>query len=202
MVAQEGFEPSVEDPKSSALPLGHWAASLNTSAEGGGDRPGRVTWGRVVALGLVMRNVVLAGLVLLTAACGAYQFPGASPAATGTVTGTVAVMPCGPIKPMPPVQPGRPGPPTGPPQDSVPCRMTPAVAVEMVFSSGDSVTSTLTDPNGRYRIELPEGTYKVSAKNYRRIITGPAVVTVKAGSTVTADYLLDSGIRRLPVPNQ
>ena len=196
MVAQEGFEPSVEDPKSSALPLGHWAASLNTSAEGGGDRPGRVTWGRVVALGLVMRNVLVAALVCVTAAaCGAYQFPGASPAATGTVTGTVAVMPCGPIKPVPPVR-------SGPPQDLVPCRMTPAVAVEMVFSSGDRVTSTLTDPNGRYRIELPEGTYKVSAKNYRRIITGPAVVTVKAGSTVTADYLLDSGIRRLPVPQQ
>jgi hypothetical protein len=65
------------------------------------------------------------------------------------------------------------------------------------------VTTTFTDANGRYRIDLPEGTYKVSAKNYMRIVSGPAVVTVKAGSTVIADYLLDSGIRQpLPVPQQ
>jgi len=148
-----------------------------------------------------MRNVLLAALVLVTAACGAYQFPGTSPANSGSVAGTVTVMPCGPgpIKPMPPVQSGQ----SGQPQDSVPCRMTPVAArVEMVFSSGDRVTSTVTDSNGRYRIELAEGTYKVSAKNYMRIISGPPSVTVKAGSSVTADYIVDSGIRMLPVPQQ
>jgi hypothetical protein len=81
--------------------------------------------------------------------------------------------------------------------------MAPAAAkVEMVFSSGDRVTSTLTDSNGRYKIELAEGTYRVSAKKYLRIVSGPPVVTVKAGSTVTADYILDSGIRMLPAPQQ
>ena len=195
MVAREGFEPSVEDPKSSALPLGHRAASLNTTAQGAGDRTACVTCGRRVALGLLMRNVLLAALVLVTAACGAYQYPGASPSPTGTVTGTVSVMPCGPVQVVPPVQSGQ-------PQDSsVPCRMSPAAGVVMNFASGDRVTSTLADANGRYRIELPEGTYKVSAKGYMRILSGPAAVTVKAGSTVTADYLLDSGIRR-PVPQQ
>jgi hypothetical protein len=139
-----------------------------------------------------MRNVLLAALVLVTAACGAYRFPGASPAATGTVTGMVTVMPCGPIKPVP----------QGPPQDSVPCKMMPATRIEMDFTSGGQVTSTLTDATGRYRVELPEGTYKVSAKGYVRIVSGPPTVTVKAGGTVTADYLLDSGIRRLPVPQQ
>jgi hypothetical protein len=79
--------------------------------------------------------------------------------------------------------------------------MMPAARVEMSFVSGERAASTLTDDTGRYRIELPEGTYKVSAKNYRRIVSGPAAVSVKAGSTVTADYLLDSGIR-LPVPQQ
>jgi hypothetical protein len=63
------------------------------------------------------------------------------------------------------------------------------------------VASTLTNPDGRYRIELAEGAYKVSVKNYMRIVAGPAVVTVKAGSTVIADYLLDTGIR-LPVPQK
>ena len=197
MVAREGFEPSVEDPKSSALPLGHRAASFNTSAQGAGDRPGCVTCGGRVALGLVMRNVLLGMLVLLTAACGAYSFPGASPSGTGTVTGTVSVMPCGPLEQVPPKQPG----PPAEPQSAVPCRMMAATGVELSFTSGDRVASTLTDSNGRYRIELPEGTYKVSAKNYRRIVSGPAAVSVKAGSTVTADYLLDSGIR-LPVPQQ
>ena len=139
-----------------------------------------------------MRTLLLAALVLLTAACGAYRFPGASPAATGTVTGLVNVIPCGPIKPVP----------QGPPQDSVPCKMTVAARIEMDFTSGATVTSTLTDADGRYRVELPVGTYKVSAKGYMRIVSGPATVTVKAGDTLTADYLLDSGIRRLPVPQQ
>jgi hypothetical protein len=80
--------------------------------------------------------------------------------------------------------------------------MMPAARIEMDFTSGGQVTSTLTDATGRYRVELPEGTYRVSAKGYVRIVSGPPTVTVKAGGTVTADYLLDSGIRRLPVPQQ
>ena len=135
---------------------------------------------------------LIVSALILTAACGAYRFPGASPAATGTVTGLVSVSPCGPIKPVP----------DGQPQNSVPCKMMVAARVEMDFASGGPVTSTLTDVNGRYRVELPVGTYKVSAKGYMRIVSGPATVTVKAGDTVTADYLLDSGIRRLPVPQQ
>ena len=80
--------------------------------------------------------------------------------------------------------------------------MSPAVGVEIEFASGETVRSTLTDSAGRYRIELAEGTYKVSVKKYKRIISGPPEVTVKAASTVTADYLVDSGIRFLPVPQQ
>jgi hypothetical protein len=139
-------------------------------------------------LGLVMKNVLLGALVFLIAACGAYQFPGASPATKGTVTGTVSVMPCGPILPAP--------------QDSAPCRMKPAAGIELDFTSGGNVTRALSDADGRYRVQLAEGDYKVSAKGYMRIISGPATVTVKAGSTVTADYLLDSGIRRPPLPQQ
>jgi hypothetical protein len=144
-----------------------------------------------------MRGVLIAAVVLLTAACGAYQFPGASPETTGTVTGRVTVKPCGPSKPVP-GQPEQ----TGQPQDSFPCKMRPASAIEIVFTSDGKVTSASTDADGRYRIELPEGTYKVSAKNNMRIVSGPLLVTIKAGSTVTADYVLDSGIRPLPVPQQ
>jgi hypothetical protein len=141
-----------------------------------------------------MRNILFAALVLVTAACGAYSFPGGSPSATGTVTGTVTVFPCGMLQPVQPVQPDQ-------PQDSIACKMSPAGRVEMDFASGDRVTSTLTDSDGRYRVELPEGIYKVSAKGYKRIVSGPAAVTVKAGTTLTADYIFDSGMRRT-VPQQ
>lgn len=81
--------------------------------------------------------------------------------------------------------------------------MKPSAGIEMDFASSDGgVTSTLTQADGTYRIDLPEGTYKVSARGYVRIISGPSMVIVKAGHTLTADYLLDSGIRALPVPQQ
>jgi len=56
-----------------------------------------VTFGGRVALGLVMRNVLLAALVLVTAACGAYRFPGGPPPGDGTVSGTVVAIPCYPV---------------------------------------------------------------------------------------------------------
>src|SRR5258708_21771787 len=102
MVGREGFEPAVEDPKSSASPLGHRAASLNTTVQGARDRRARVTCGRPVALGLGMRTVLVAALVFLTTACGADSFPGASPAAPGIVNGLVTVVPGGPLLSVPP----------------------------------------------------------------------------------------------------
>jgi hypothetical protein len=134
-----------------------------------------------------MKEALLAGLVLVTTACGAYQFPGGSAAAMGTVTGTVTVVPCGPVEPMQP--------------DSAPCRMRPATGVEVDFAWGGKVVAAQTGADGRYAIELAEGTYQVSVKNHMRIVKGPREVSVKAGSTVNADYVVDSGIR-LPAPQQ
>jgi hypothetical protein len=129
-----------------------------------------------------MKNGLLAALVFLVAACGAYQFPGSSPAGRGTVTGGVAVIPCGPVQPAQP--------------DFAPCKVAPSVGVVMVFTSErGTVTSTKTGSDGRYSIELPAGTYKVSGQNYVRMISGPPIVTVKAGATLVADYVFDSGIR-------
>jgi len=66
----------------------------------------------------------------------------------------------------------------------------------MIFTSErGTVTSTHTGSDGRYSIELPAGTYKVSGQNYVRMISGPPIVTVKAGATLVADYVFDSGIR-------
>jgi hypothetical protein len=36
-------------------------------------------------------------------------------------------------------------------------------------------------------------------KNYMRIISGPTTIALSAGSTVVANYVLDSGIR-VPAP--
>ena len=135
-----------------------------------------------------MRNALLAALVFVIAACGAYQFPGGSPAGSGSVTGQVTVIPCGPVEPAQP--------------DFAPCKMRPAAGLEIDFASdGGTIFSAKTGSDSRYSIELPAGAYKVSVKNYMRVISGPPVVTVKAGATVVADYVLDSGIRT-GVPQQ
>jgi len=147
-----------------------------------------VTFAGSAAFGLLMRNGLLAALVLLVAACGAYQFPGGSSAGRGTVTGQVTVVPCGPVEPAQP--------------EFAPCKMRPAAGLELDFTSDlGTVVSTKTGSDSRYGIELAAGAYKVSVKNYMRVISGPPVVTVKAGATVVADYVVDSGIRTA-VPHQ
>jgi hypothetical protein len=135
-----------------------------------------------------MKNGLLAALVFLLAACGAYHLPGGPSAGSGTVTGQVTVIPCGPVEPAQP--------------DFAPCKMRPSVGIVMIFTSErGTVTSTKTGSDGRYTIELPAGDYKVSAQNYMRVISGPPIITVKAGSTLVADYVFDSGIRT-GVPQQ
>jgi hypothetical protein len=134
------------------------------------------------ALGLVMRNGLLVALVLVLSACGAYHYPGGPSAGTGTVTGLVTVIPCGPVE--------------QPQADFGPCKMRPSAGLEIDFTSDrGTATSAKTGSDGRYKVDLAAGTYKVSVKNYMRVISGPPVVTVKAGATVVADYVLDSGIR-------
>jgi hypothetical protein len=151
-------------------------------------RSATVTFAAPAALGLVMRNGLLAALVLLVAACGAYQFPGGSSAGRGIVAGQVTVIPCGPVEPAQP--------------DFAPCKMRPAAGLQIDFTSDrGTVFSTKTGSDSRYTIDLAAGAYKVSVKNYMRVISGPPVVTVKAGATAVADYVVDSGIRTA-VPQQ
>ena len=141
-----------------------------------------MTFAGQAAFGLLMKNGLLAAMVFLVAACGAYQFPGGPPAGSGTVTGQVTVIPCGPVDPAQ--------------QDFAPCKMRPSVGIAIEFTSErGTVTSTKTGSDGRYTTELPAGSYKVTFQNYTRVISGPPILTVKAGATVVADYVLDSGIR-------
>ena len=185
LVPGEGFEPSVEDPKSSALPLGHPGADINTSA---GPCGRRVTRHRAPAFSQVMRVLLVVGLLTVTAACGAYQFPvgGPSPSpASATVSGRVLAVPCAPVEEL-----------------GSPCAGRPVPKLELDYVSGGSViASTTTDSSGSYSIGLEPGTYQVKLKTYMRVINGPLTVAVSSGSSLVATYLLDSGIR-VPVPQQ
>jgi hypothetical protein len=74
--------------------------------------------------------------------------------------------------------------------------------VEIDYLSGKSVVArTVTDSSGNYSIRLEPGTYTVRFNNYMRVMSGPTQLTVAAGSTNVANYLLDSGIRA-PVAQQ
>jgi len=157
----------------------------NTTAGTQTIRTRRVTQQAYPTLGTEMKQVMLAALVLVMAGCGAYQFPGAtSPTGTGTVTGLVTAVPCAPVQSAGDMCVGR-----------------FVAGVEVDFSDGRTSAAAVTDSRGSYSIDLPAGTWKASFKTYMRIVSGPLVVTVAAGSYVVADYVLDTGIR-VPVPQQ
>jgi len=67
--------------------------------------------------------------------------------------------------------------------------------VEIDFSGNGTSVGTTTDQKGFYSVALTAASWKVSLKSYMRIISGPSVVTVTAGSSVVANYVVDSGIR-------
>ncbi len=130
------------------------------------------------ALSQMMRNAFLAGLLLATVACGAYRFPGTSPAGTGRVSGQVVAVPCAPVE-----------------SETIPCTGRPASGIELLYSNGSATASTTTDTSGNYSIQLHAGTWTVNIKGFERIISGPRTVTATPGSTIVANYVIDSGIR-------
>jgi hypothetical protein len=131
-----------------------------------------------------MKLLLIAGLLLVTAACGAYSFPGGGTAQTGNVHGTVRMFPCAPVE-----------------QADQPCKGLLGTGQAIVFTSGSQTSSTTVDSNGGYSIDLAAGTWRVSFKGVARIISGPNPITVPAGGSVQADYSVDSGIRA-PGPAQ
>jgi hypothetical protein len=213
-----------------------------------------------------MKNVMLAALVLVTAACGAYRFPGGGSPGDGTVTGTVFAVPCFPVaqpaaQAIPPcvypcvpiAQPAgqamtpcvnpcipiaQPAPqtmspcvnpciPIAQPADQAPpkcparpvgggvavtcfpvesagvvqCAGRPVPGVEIDFTSPGVTAKAVTDSTGHFTATLAAGTWSVHLAPSFRIISGPQQVTVVSGSTVTATYIVDSGIR-VAVPQQ
>lgn len=138
---------------------------------------------------LVMRNALaVAGLVLLTAACGAYHFPGNSPSPspeTAHVSGIVRSVPCAPVE-----------------QAGSTCAGRPVASLEIDYVAGNSVVSrVVTNSSGMYAVDLRPGTYEVKLVTYMRVISGPTKLTLGAGTRTVANYMLDNGIR-VPVPAQ
>ena len=136
-----------------------------------------------------MKNALLGAVLLVAAACGQYQFPGAGPSPTpetGAVSGRVIAVPCSPVQ-----QQGAPS-----------CAGRPVPNLEIDYVSGPTlVARAITDANGTYAVELKPGAYEVRMKTYMRVLSGPLTLTVSAGSSTAANYILDSGIRA-PVPQQ
>ena len=134
-----------------------------------------------------MKRLWVVAVVVAVTGCGAYQFPGgsSSPDTSGTVQGTVLSVPCAPVE-----------------QIDSPCagRAVGGLAISYV-RDGAVAGKAVTDSAGRYSVRLPAGTYAVELDTYMRLISGPSTVTVAAGSSVRADYILDNGIRA-PVPQQ
>ena len=133
-----------------------------------------------------MRNAILGALVLASTACGAYAFPGESPAptpATATVSGHVIAIPCSPVQTA-----------------GSACAGRPVQGLEIDYVGGEKAR-TVTDSTGGYSITLQPGDYLVKLNTYMRVIKGPLKLSVTPGSTTIADYILDSGIR-VPVPQQ
>jgi hypothetical protein len=145
-----------------------------------------------------MRKTLVAVVLLASAACGAYQFPGPGNG-SGTVSGQVIATPCGPVEPA--IQPCmNPGPDSGtmcapPNPNGTVCGGRPMQGVELFFSKGDTNLSAKTDSNGDYSIALPSGTWSVNTRGIMRIIAGPQTLDVKAGSALVANYVIDTGIR-------
>jgi hypothetical protein len=132
-----------------------------------------------------MKAVVLLLLIAATAACGSYRFPGESPSASGTVSGHVVAVPCSPVESA----------------NQPPCTGRPMAGLEIDFTGNGTAVSTRTDSSGAYSVDLSAGTWKVSFKTFMRIVSGPPTVTIQAGSSLVADYVVDSGIR-VPVNGQ
>jgi hypothetical protein len=72
--------------------------------------------------------------------------------------------------------------------------------LELVFTSGGASLTAKTDSGGDYSIELPSGTWTVGTTSYVRIITGPRTLSVRAGASIVADYVVDTGIRAASQP--
>ena len=145
-----------------------------------------------------MRTLLLVAILVGSAACGAYHFPGPGNGA-GNVHGQVVAWGCGG-----PVQPEA-GPCVGKPASGCPappvnqtCGSWPIPGIALAFTNGNTTFIAKTDSAGAYSIDLPVGTWGVRTANFERIVDGPQTIVVADGGSIEADYVVDTEIRAAP----
>ncbi|MDQ6876559.1 MAG: hypothetical protein M3082_02445 [Candidatus Dormibacteraeota bacterium] len=150
-----------------------------------------------------MRKVLLVVILMSTAACAGYRFPG-SENGSGTVSGQVIATGCGPgpaaatVPGGPADQPciADPGPACGAKPSNQPvCGGWPVAGLELVFTNEGSSVTAKTDSGGAYSIQLRAGTWAVSTGSMVRILSGPQTLVVGAGASIVANYVVDTGMR-------
>jgi len=135
-----------------------------------------------------MRIALLVGLLLATAACGGYLYPG-TPNETGSVHGQVTTSSCFGPCPANLICPPQ-------PQAASPvCGQRPMAGLGLVFTKGNTSLVAKTDSTGAYSINLPVGTWSVTTATIARIISGPQTLVVNTGTSIEADFVVDTGIR-------
>jgi len=85
----------------------------------------------------------------------------------------------------------------GPTKQGVPDSRPVANTEFLVLKENSTVASFKTDDQGRFRISLPSGHYKVSRKDWKASIGsyGPFEVDVAAGQIKKVEWTCDTGIR-------
>jgi hypothetical protein len=146
--------------------------------------------GTTVSMSRPVWILLIAGLIAgpLGGACvvpatGSDRDAGEHQPAMGILLGQVTQRPMAPVERV-----GRPVPPA------------PVAGAQITISAttGQRVATVVTDDQGRYRVELPSGTYRVEMVRVGRFgFTKdlPATVTLPAGEAVRRDVSVDSGIR-------
>src|SRR6476646_7964809 len=98
---------------------------------------------------LEMRKLLLVAILVATAACGAYHFPGTGDG-SGTVSGKVTAYPCGPVEPA--VGSCMPGSTTDclpkSPSDGSSCGPWPMPGVALTFKNGTTSVGAKTTSGG------------------------------------------------------
>ncbi|MEP7059914.1 MAG: carboxypeptidase-like regulatory domain-containing protein [Actinomycetota bacterium] len=121
---------------------------------------------------------LVVGALVLLAACGTRVGPAGRDSG---VTGTVTVGPRCPVV-----------------QAESPCPDTPFVGkVEITMVGKGTVADATLDAQGSYRVPLEPGTYTIQPviAGGGPPTAGPKTIVVRAGSFVTADITIDTGIR-------
>ena len=125
------------------------------------------------ALPLLALLALLALLVL--AACSS-----STSIATGVVAGHVLALPCTPVQYV----------------NQSPCLGLPVAGARINFTSPTDSVSVTTDKQGAYSLSLPAGTYQATLEAHPPFgVSRHSTLTLKANSTSTLDFHIDSGIR-------